>query len=563
MKVYLSSTYADLVPYRSRALDVLRNLEFEVLSMETYGASDERPLDRCLADVEKCDLYVGIFAHRYGYIPVDPVRNPDGRSITELEYRCAVDRGIPRLIFLGPGKAKWELEFHDAVTDEGEHGNRIKRLREHLSAERLFASFTSPDGLSAAIAEAAAKWRGRDQVTPARADAPQPREIRFDLLLLHVAADGESAAALAAALPWNVTRSVSGLVASSRAELGELDRQASAARAAAVLLSPAALTVLAEDPHRSRRALDLARDRTGELLTAALAEIPAGAAERWGLAEVVGPAESVSGRGSSLARLLHHELSERLPELQVPLVGLPVVFVAMTADEARDLLTDPPEHVAALLGLAGGTPQSWIDRYGPTRSAWRPFADADESIEQMLSAAVAGVNRDANLLRGRTMRLQSYGLDAVADDLDVWPIYRDIARTGCLVVADELSLFHEGVRGAFATSPLREGEQVALVTLSPFDPSGGDPLAGIRKQLDQYLAQAARRFGEVFDPLCEMGVPERRRLDRWLYRSLPRAVEVLREAKQSPEALRQLSEELGRNPNPRLGRLIAGEGGPA
>ena len=264
-----------------------------------------------------------------------------------------------------------------------------------------------------------------------------------------------------------------------------------------------------------------------------------------------------------LAILLHQALAERLPVLEVPEVGLPVVLVAMTEPEAVSLLTNPPEPIAPLLRLAGVSKEKWAERYGQTRSKWKPFANVDATIEQVLSDAVAEVNRDVNRMRGRTVRLQPYPFDALLqDNLAMWPIYRDIARRGCLIVADELSLFHEQVRRAFVTSPLRDGAQVALVTLSPFDPTIGSPLAGIRRQLDEYLAKAAQRFGEAFDPLCEMGVPERRRLDRWLYGSLPRAVEVLREAKQDPQKLRNFSEELGVRPNPDLGRLIAGEGGP-
>jgi hypothetical protein len=63
--------------------------------LEDYVAADQGPLERCLADVAACDLYVGIFAHRYGYIP--DRGNPDGRSITELEYRHAQALDIPRL----------------------------------------------------------------------------------------------------------------------------------------------------------------------------------------------------------------------------------------------------------------------------------------------------------------------------------------------------------------------------------------------------------------------------------------------------------------------------------
>ncbi len=52
--------------------------------MEDYVASDQRPVDDCLKDVAKSDIYVGIIAWRYGYIPPIEHDNPNQLSITEL-----------------------------------------------------------------------------------------------------------------------------------------------------------------------------------------------------------------------------------------------------------------------------------------------------------------------------------------------------------------------------------------------------------------------------------------------------------------------------------------------
>jgi Domain of unknown function (DUF4062) len=63
--------------------------------MEDHVATDERPVEKCLRDVAGCDVYVGIFAYRYGYVPKE--ENPEGRSITELEYRKAGESAVARL----------------------------------------------------------------------------------------------------------------------------------------------------------------------------------------------------------------------------------------------------------------------------------------------------------------------------------------------------------------------------------------------------------------------------------------------------------------------------------
>ena len=74
-------------------------------------------MDACLADVAASNLYIGVFAFRYGHIPQD--ESAEGRSITELEYRKAVSLNIPRLIFLAK-LDNWPAPKCDAVTGEGD-----------------------------------------------------------------------------------------------------------------------------------------------------------------------------------------------------------------------------------------------------------------------------------------------------------------------------------------------------------------------------------------------------------------------------------------------------------
>lgn len=64
--IYLSSTCEDLKDYRSAVFDALRKSGYRVIAMEDYVATDQRPVDKCLKDVEQADLYVGLFGFRYG-----------------------------------------------------------------------------------------------------------------------------------------------------------------------------------------------------------------------------------------------------------------------------------------------------------------------------------------------------------------------------------------------------------------------------------------------------------------------------------------------------------------
>jgi hypothetical protein len=73
--------------------------------------------------------------------------NPEGKSITELEYSAAGGAEKPRLIFLLADDAPWPSLRRDAETEKDE-GKRIRDLRNRLRAERWTGFFRSPDDLA-------------------------------------------------------------------------------------------------------------------------------------------------------------------------------------------------------------------------------------------------------------------------------------------------------------------------------------------------------------------------------------------------------------------------------
>ncbi len=95
-KVYVSSTFADLKRERQAVLDWLRAARHQVV--DSYLLDSDTVRDSYLADVDSCDLYVLILGHRYGFRPSQD--NPEGLSITHLEFRRAGQSGIPRIALL-------------------------------------------------------------------------------------------------------------------------------------------------------------------------------------------------------------------------------------------------------------------------------------------------------------------------------------------------------------------------------------------------------------------------------------------------------------------------------
>src|SRR6476660_2197555 len=97
-KVMISSTARDLPEHRKELMDTcLRQGMFPTM-MEHLPASDAEAIASSLKMVDEADVYVGVFAHRYGYVP--KTSNPQQISITEMEYNRAAERKIPRSIFI-------------------------------------------------------------------------------------------------------------------------------------------------------------------------------------------------------------------------------------------------------------------------------------------------------------------------------------------------------------------------------------------------------------------------------------------------------------------------------
>jgi hypothetical protein len=171
-RIYISSTFSDLQDYRSVVYRTLRQMQHDVIAMEDYVATDARPVDRCLADVVSCDLYVGIFAFRYGYVPA--IDNAEGRSITELEYRKAGDAGVPRLVFLVKDGAAWPTSLIDALSSIDD-AKRIAALRETLKRDHIDSFFESAEELARKVSVAVPIELQRSPVKRMRVDLDAAR----------------------------------------------------------------------------------------------------------------------------------------------------------------------------------------------------------------------------------------------------------------------------------------------------------------------------------------------------------------------------------------------------
>jgi len=136
-RVFVSSTWDDLQMEREAVENALHRMRDTVFAgMEYFGSRPETPREVSLAEVDRSDVYVGIFAHRYG------------SGITEDEYRRAQERSIPCLIYFKDDNvpippAHIEREPAKVV--------KLEALKGELKQLHTVSFFKSPDDLASEI----------------------------------------------------------------------------------------------------------------------------------------------------------------------------------------------------------------------------------------------------------------------------------------------------------------------------------------------------------------------------------------------------------------------------
>jgi hypothetical protein len=205
--VMISSTVRDLPEHREKVMDACLRVGLMPNMMEHLPPSSDDAINTALKMVDEADIYLGIFAFRYGYIP-------DGHeiSITEMEYDRAREREMERLIFLMGDE-------HLVRPGDVEAGEKIDILRARLMKEQVVVFFDSPENLRMLVVSALAEAKNRLEVK--RSD-PAAREAdtkeRPTVWLLHYKDDDRPAPLFlnddpGTGIEWRSTKTVNGIAA--------------------------------------------------------------------------------------------------------------------------------------------------------------------------------------------------------------------------------------------------------------------------------------------------------------------------------------------------------------
>ena len=150
--VMISSTAHDLPEHRKEALDAcLRQGMFPVM-MEHLPASNNEAISASLAMVDAAGVYVGIFTHRYGYVPAGHTI-----SVTEMEHNRAVERRSRGYSLIIMAETLNEADWAKARPSS--------KRSERLLADNIVNFFKSPADLRVLVINSLSQQREPDLAT--------------------------------------------------------------------------------------------------------------------------------------------------------------------------------------------------------------------------------------------------------------------------------------------------------------------------------------------------------------------------------------------------------------
>jgi tetratricopeptide (TPR) repeat protein len=175
-RVFISSTSQDLAAYRKEVRETLLRLNLFPIDMAYFGAQDGDASEVSLKEVDSADLYLGIVAWRYGYVPEGAAR-----SVTHQEYDQASALDLPCLLFLADEAQTQATDgptvYFPAETRDPHYLDKLLAFRLDIKTKHVVDFFTSPQDLAWRVSTAVSRWLSEKQQEEA-----QKRPAAPDLL---------------------------------------------------------------------------------------------------------------------------------------------------------------------------------------------------------------------------------------------------------------------------------------------------------------------------------------------------------------------------------------------
>lgn len=168
----LSSSFTDLVKERDIVRALMGRNDFFDIAMENDAALPTLDkIDSSLHMVDRAEAFVCIIGYRYGTPEFDEKRNPEGLSLTELEWRRARERGIPRFILVMSDDYPVPRARIGTVTPEDQQ--KLAAFRALIEEDKVYAAFDDESDLQIKAMQSLGQLRrDLEALDTSKGDAP-------------------------------------------------------------------------------------------------------------------------------------------------------------------------------------------------------------------------------------------------------------------------------------------------------------------------------------------------------------------------------------------------------
>jgi tetratricopeptide (TPR) repeat protein len=162
MKAMISSTALDLPEHRRQVVEACLRESVFPIGMEQLPARDASGVQVSLEMVDQADIYIGVYAWRYGWVP-----ESSDISITEMEFNRAVERqqrGELKEILIFVMHDEHDIKRRDMEADATAQ-KKLKMFKERASSGRVRKEFRNVDDLRGLVVQALADCKQRFEAT--------------------------------------------------------------------------------------------------------------------------------------------------------------------------------------------------------------------------------------------------------------------------------------------------------------------------------------------------------------------------------------------------------------
>lgn len=177
----ISSTALDLPEHRAAVKEACIAAGFLPIGMEHLPARDANGIKVSLEMVDRADIYLGIYAWRYGWVP--DFDNPQKISITEMEFDRAIKRkteGKLREILIFTAHKEHPFTFEDIEADK-EAQKRLTEFKTKAAQGRVRKQFKSAEELRRLVSDALHHFLQRERSEAALATSTPHTSIPHNL----------------------------------------------------------------------------------------------------------------------------------------------------------------------------------------------------------------------------------------------------------------------------------------------------------------------------------------------------------------------------------------------